>query len=92
MDFFGSSDIPAGVIARDESLWGDRVRLLARGELVGLPSPSGCGVFYRGWIHAAHSPHRPSGLAVVESARSVLRAMTPVETTAELPAITTAHD
>ncbi|MGN2639047.1 DNA-directed RNA polymerase subunit beta [Nocardia takedensis] len=86
--FLVRSDIPAQIVERDESLWRDRVRLLTGGEQIALPSPAACGVFYRAWIHAAHSPFRPSGLVVAESVRSVLSAMDMSETTTVLTRIT----
>ena len=86
--FLVRSDIPTQTRDDQESLWRSGIHLLTGGEQVALPTPIGCGVFYRSWINAPQSPFRPSGVAVVESTRRVLRTIGMVETTAVLPVLT----
>ncbi|MBH0780521.1 DNA-directed RNA polymerase subunit beta [Nocardia bovistercoris] len=83
--FLVRSDIPAPVIDRESRLWAGRVKVLEHGHQVALPSPEARGVFYRGWITATHSPYRPSGLAVLDSVRTVLTGVDAVTVTTRLP-------
>lgn len=49
-----------------------RVRVIGHGEEIALPSPADRGSFFRAWIVAAHTPHRPSGGEVMDAVRTVL--------------------
>ncbi|MGW4365473.1 DNA-directed RNA polymerase subunit beta [Nocardia takedensis] len=86
--FLVRSDIPAQTRDDKEALWRNGIHLMTGGEQVALPTPMGCGVFYRAWINAPRSPFRFSGVAVVESARRMSRATSMAETTAVLPVLT----
>ncbi|MFC8047806.1 DNA-directed RNA polymerase subunit beta [Nocardia sp. NPDC057353] len=82
--FLTRSQVPAGILTHEAPLWSNhRIVILQSGAQVALPSPQGRGIFYRGWINATQSPYRPSGLAVLNSVRSVLF------TTKRSPATTT---
>lgn len=83
--FLTRSDISRTVAQQQTPLWRGRVTITDGGRSIALPSPADRGVFYRGWIRSAHSPYRPSGLALVASIRTILLAQNPSEITTELP-------
>lgn len=61
------SDIPAARMDDFHALFRRGIRLIAEGGVIALPSPADTDPTYRAWITAAHSPFRPSGLAVLDA-------------------------
>lgn len=82
--FLVQSDISASARRDEAELWRGRIQIAQPGQLVALPSPADRGGLYCGWIRAAHTPFRPSGLALVRSIRAVLEPFDAAEDTVEL--------